>query len=111
MERLFEEGPDEATGPSRRPRVPRTIKFLLVAFVVYFFVLPLIPGFREAVADLNTIDPYLLIVGLGLQGSFLLVVLLQVVAQFGQELLQGLEVLGGGLRFLGEQFLAQPVEA
>lgn len=68
----FEGEHDTVSGPSRRPRVPRTIKFLLVAFVVYFFVLPLIPGFREAIADLNKIDPYLLVVGLGLQGFSLL---------------------------------------
>lgn len=72
MDRSFEEGHDGEPGPARRPRVPRTIKFLLAAFVVYFFVLPLIPGFREAIADLNQIDPYLLIVGLGLQGFSLL---------------------------------------
>ncbi len=57
---------------SRLARIPRTVKFLLVAFVVYFFVLPLIPGFRDAIADLNRIDPYLLGVGLGLQAFSLL---------------------------------------
>jgi len=45
----------------------RTLQIVLVAAVVYFFVLPLIPGFRQAVQDLSSIDPYLLIVGLGLQ--------------------------------------------
>lgn len=66
------EGSGAAERPSRRPRIPRTVKILLAAFVVYFFVLPLIPGFRDAVADLNKIDPYLLAVGLGLQGFSLL---------------------------------------
>jgi hypothetical protein len=45
----------------------RTLQIVLLAAVVYFFVLPLIPGFRQAVKDLARIDPYLLIVGLGLQ--------------------------------------------
>lgn len=45
----------------------RTLQIVLAAAVVYFFVLPLIPGFRQAVRDLYTIDPYLLAVGLGLQ--------------------------------------------
>lgn len=46
----------------------RTLQILAVGVVVYFFVLPLIPGFRQAVRDLNTINPYLLLVGIGLQG-------------------------------------------
>lgn len=51
-----------------RTRFWRTIKFVLAGAVVYFFVLPLIPGFRSAVHDLNRTDPVLLIVGIGLQG-------------------------------------------
>jgi uncharacterized protein (TIRG00374 family) len=51
----------------KRWRISRTLQIVLVGAVVYFFVLPLIPGLREAVADLRNIDPYLLIVGLGLQ--------------------------------------------
>lgn len=50
-----------------RTRFWRTIKFVLAAAVVYFFVLPLIPGFRSAVHDLNRTDPVLLVVGIGLQ--------------------------------------------
>lgn len=46
----------------------RTLQILAVGAVVYFFVLPLIPGFRQAVSDLYTINPYLLLVGIGLQG-------------------------------------------
>lgn len=45
----------------------RTLQIVLFAAVVYFFVLPLIPGFRQAVKDLYKIDPYLLAVGMGLQ--------------------------------------------
>ena len=72
MDGPVDEHPETNAETTRRPRVPRTVKFLLAAFVVYFFVLPLIPGFREAVADLNKIDPYLLIVGLALEGFSLL---------------------------------------
>ena len=46
----------------------RTLQILAVGVVVYFFVIPLIPGFRQAIADLHTINPYLLISGIGLQG-------------------------------------------
>ncbi|MEY3805243.1 MAG: hypothetical protein RIR69_55 [Actinomycetota bacterium] len=51
----------------KRSGFRRTLQIVLAAAVVYFFVLPLIPGFRQAVRDLYTIDPYLLAVGLGLQ--------------------------------------------
>lgn len=50
----------------------RTLQIVLLGAVVYFFVLPLIPGFRQAVQDLYKIDPYLLGVGVGLQGLALL---------------------------------------
>ena len=40
---------------------------VFVGAVVYFFVLPLIPGFRDAVNDLHSIDPSLLIAGIGFQ--------------------------------------------
>ena len=46
----------------------RTLQILAIGVVVYFFVLPLIPEFRQAVRDLNSINPYLLLVGIGLQG-------------------------------------------
>ena len=49
----------------------RTFRWVLAAAVVYFFVLPLVPGFRDAVADLNDIDPRLLGLGLGLQAAAL----------------------------------------
>lgn len=54
-----------------RRRLPRTIKFIAAAAVIYFFVLPLIPGFREAVHDLNDIDPSLLVVAMALQAASL----------------------------------------
>lgn len=45
----------------------RTVQIVLAGAVVYFFVLPLLPSFREAVRDLTRIDPNLLVVGIGLQ--------------------------------------------
>ena len=45
----------------------RTFQVVLAAAIVYFFVIPLIPGFRQAVDDLHTIDPYLLTAGIGFQ--------------------------------------------
>lgn len=49
--------------PRRRP-VRFTLKFVAFAFVVYFFVLPLIPGLRQAATDLSRVQPGLLLVGL-----------------------------------------------
>lgn len=45
----------------------RTLRFTAAAFVIYIFVLPLIPKFWSAAHDLNRIEPNLLVVGLGLQ--------------------------------------------
>lgn len=50
----------------------RTLQILAVGVVFYFFVIPLIPGFRQAVHDLHSINPYLLVSGIGLQGFSLL---------------------------------------
>ncbi len=44
-----------------------TAKWVLFAAILYFFVLPLIPGFRKAVSDLTQIKPSLLVLGLGLE--------------------------------------------
>lgn len=51
----------------KRPAFLRPIQMVFVGAVVYFFVLPLIPGFRDAVNDLHSIDPSLLIAGIGFQ--------------------------------------------
>jgi hypothetical protein len=51
----------------KRPAFLRPIQIVLAGAVIYFFVLPLIPGFRDAVNDLNTIDPSLLFAGIGFQ--------------------------------------------
>ncbi|MGA0185622.1 MAG: lysylphosphatidylglycerol synthase transmembrane domain-containing protein [Ilumatobacteraceae bacterium] len=44
-----------------------TLKWVLFAAIVYFFILPLIPGFRNAVAELSHVTPSLLVVGLALE--------------------------------------------
>jgi uncharacterized protein (TIRG00374 family) len=54
--------------PKKPKTCRRTLQILAVGVVVYFFVIPLIPGFRQAIDDLHTINPYLLISGIGLQG-------------------------------------------
>jgi uncharacterized protein (TIRG00374 family) len=43
------------------------LKIVAIFFVFYFFILPLIPGFRKAVHDLQQVNPALLLLGLVLQ--------------------------------------------
>lgn len=45
----------------------KALRWVLFAVVVYFFVLPLLPAFRGAVADLRQIDPVLLAAAIGLE--------------------------------------------
>lgn len=47
----------------------RTLKWVLFGLVIYFFVLPLIPGVRQAVSDLSRVRPELLVLGLALEAS------------------------------------------
>ena len=68
--RLFESGelPPILRDPSQpTPRKPFRpvhfgIKTVLFVFVFYFFILPLIPGFRHAAEELLDVEPLLLIV-------------------------------------------------
>lgn len=56
--------------PIRRRRIRPVrfgIKLLLIAAVVYFLVIPLIPGLRSALTDLNQVQPAFLVIGLALQ--------------------------------------------
>lgn len=65
---------DDTGGPPRPRRVRPvrlTLKALAVALVVWFFVIPLIPGLRKAATDLRTVNPALLVAGLVLQLSAL----------------------------------------
>jgi hypothetical protein len=66
-------------------RLSRTFQIVLGGFVIYFFVLPLVPGFRNAVNKLHTIDPYLLVAGIGFQGLALFAYSLLTKAALGEE--------------------------
>lgn len=69
----------------KKPRTfRRTLQILAVGVVFYFFVIPLIPGFRQAVKDLHTINPYLLVSGIGLQGFSLFAYSLLTKAALGE---------------------------
>ena len=61
---------DDTGGPPRPRRVRPlrlTLKVTAFALIVWFFVLPLIPGMRKAASDLRTVNPWLLVAGLALQ--------------------------------------------
>lgn len=65
---------DDTGGPPRPRRVRPirlTVKALAFAIVVWFFVIPLIPGMRKAASDLADVNPALLAVGVVLQLSAL----------------------------------------
>ena len=47
------------------------LKWLIFAIIIYFFVLPLIPGFGKAFSELSKVRPSLLVLGLGLEFSAL----------------------------------------
>ena len=64
--------PVEGTAELRRSGWRRTVKLVLTAAVLYFFVIPLIPGFRRAIDELNEVEPSLLAAGIGLQAFSLL---------------------------------------
>lgn len=79
--------PDPGSGRRRSAlsRFWRTSKFVLAAAVIYFFVLPLLPSFRQAVNDLNQVEPFLLVVGIGLQGLSLYAYSLLTKAALGEQ--------------------------
>ncbi|TSA52640.1 MAG: UPF0104 family protein [Actinobacteria bacterium] len=43
------------------------LKWVIFAVIIYFFVLPLIPGFGKAFSELSRVRPSLLVLGLGLE--------------------------------------------
>ena len=45
----------------------KALRWVLFAVVIYFFVLPLLPAFRNAISDLRQIDPVLLSAAIGLE--------------------------------------------
>jgi uncharacterized protein (TIRG00374 family) len=55
------------SGRSAGKQIRSVVKMVAFAAVIYFFVLPLIPGFRNAAHELRKVDPALLAVGLGLE--------------------------------------------
>jgi uncharacterized protein (TIRG00374 family) len=57
--------PKDAAEPRRHFRL--TLKLLAFAAVLYYFVVPLIPDFRNAWTELQRVEPVLLVVGLGLE--------------------------------------------
>ena len=59
-------GDGERAGTSKR-RFRFTIKLILFSAVVYLFVIPLIPGFRAALEEIQQVRPSLLMLGLGLE--------------------------------------------
>jgi uncharacterized protein (TIRG00374 family) len=62
--------PAAPAAPSRwwRNKAARNaLKIVAVFFVFYFFILPLIPGFRQALDDLQKVSPALLLLGLSFQ--------------------------------------------
>ena len=77
--------PLEGTAELRRSGWRRTVKLVLTAAVLYFFVIPLIPGFRRAMDELNEVEPSLLAAGIGLQAFSLLCYSLLTRAALGAE--------------------------
>ena len=61
--------PVDTSSPLKRPFRPlrSSIKVIAFAAIIWFFVLPLIPGFRKAAQELREVNPFLLVVGLALE--------------------------------------------
>jgi putative heme transporter len=57
----------QAQQPESRRVLRPAIKITLFIVVLWFFVLPLIPGFRNAATELQKVNPLLLVIGLGLE--------------------------------------------
>lgn len=58
---------DPVDGAEPRRHFRLTLKLLAFAAVLYYFVVPLIPDFRNAWSELQRVEPVLLVVGLGLE--------------------------------------------
>ncbi|MDW3213787.1 MAG: lysylphosphatidylglycerol synthase transmembrane domain-containing protein [Ilumatobacteraceae bacterium] len=58
----------DSGGKSTSPRRFRfTLKLLAFAAVIYYFVIPMIPKFTNAWSELGRVEPFLLVLGLGLE--------------------------------------------
>jgi uncharacterized protein (TIRG00374 family) len=78
---------DDTGGPPRPRRVRPlrlTLKVLAVAVVLWFFVLPLIPGMRKAASELSTVNPALLGAGVALQMAALFAYTMLTMAALGE---------------------------
>ena len=53
--------------PSGLKSTLAALKWVIFAIIIYFFVLPLIPGFGKAFTELSKVRPSLLVLGLGLE--------------------------------------------
>ncbi len=71
--------------PEQKFKYLRTAKMVTLFAVIYFFVLPLVPGFRQAINQISEVDPGMLFVGVGLQAFSLLAYTLLTRAALGQE--------------------------
>ncbi len=58
---------DDDSGSQPRRHFRLSLKLLAFAAVLYYFVVPLIPDFRNAWTELQRVEPMLLILGLGLE--------------------------------------------
>ncbi len=63
----------------------KALRWVLFAVVIYFFILPLLPAFRNAIGDLTRIDPVLLAVAIGLEFMALYCYSLLTHAALGQD--------------------------
>ena len=59
----------DTSSPLKRPFRPlrSSLKVIAFAAIIWFFVLPLIPGFRKAAQELREVDPAMLLLGLVLE--------------------------------------------
>lgn len=58
---------DGGTGTRRRRPIRFSLKVLAFVTVLYYFVVPLVPDFRNAATELQRVEPVLLAVGLALE--------------------------------------------
>jgi len=78
---------DDTGGPPRPRRIRPlrlTLKVVAGVLIVWFFVLPLIPGFRKAADDLREVNPWLLGLGLLLEVAALFCYSLLTMAALGE---------------------------
>ena len=79
---------DDTGGPPRPHRFRPfrfTLKLLAFFAIVYFAMVTIVPGVREATGKLRTVNPWLLVLGVGLEMSALLAYTLLTRAALGEE--------------------------